>query len=41
MGEAQLALVPMPTGVGLSAEQASLTEVGFDALGLAVPLLLP
>jgi len=37
MGEAQLLLVPMSGGGGLSAEQASLTEAGFAALGLAVP----
>jgi len=37
MGDARLVLMPAPGGVGLSAEQASLTEVGFDALGLAVP----
>ena len=37
MGEAQLLLVPMSGGGGLSAEQASLTEAGFEALGLAVP----
>jgi phage replication-related protein YjqB (UPF0714/DUF867 family) len=37
MGEAQLLLAPMSGGGGLSAEQASLTEAGFEALGLAVP----
>ena len=37
MGEAQLLLVPMSRGGGLSAEQAALTEAGFEALGLAVP----
>jgi phage replication-related protein YjqB (UPF0714/DUF867 family) len=37
MGEAQLLSVPMSGGGGLSAEQASLTEAGFAALGLAVP----
>ena len=37
MGDAQLFLVPMIGGAGLSAEQASLTEAGFAALDLAVP----
>ena len=37
MGEAQLLVVPLSGGVGLSAEQASLSEAGYDALGLAVP----
>jgi phage replication-related protein YjqB (UPF0714/DUF867 family) len=37
MGEAQLLVVPLSGGVGLSEEQASLSEVGYDALGMAVP----
>src|SRR4249920_196514 len=37
MEEAQLLVVPLSGGVGLSAEQASLSEAGYDALGLAVP----
>ena len=37
MGEAQLLVVPLSGGVGLSAEQASLSEAGYDALGMAVP----
>lgn len=37
MGEAQLVLVPLSSGVGLSLEQASLSEAGYDALDLAVP----
>ena len=37
MGEAQLVLVPLSSGVGLSSEQASLSEAGYDALSLAVP----
>jgi phage replication-related protein YjqB (UPF0714/DUF867 family) len=37
MAEAQLLVVPLSGGVGLSAEQASLSEAGYDALGMAVP----
>lgn len=37
MGEAQLVVVPLSDGVELSAEQASLSEAGYDALGVAVP----
>jgi phage replication-related protein YjqB (UPF0714/DUF867 family) len=37
MGEAQLLVVPLPGGVGLSVEQASLSEASYEALGMAVP----
>ena len=37
MDEAQLLLVPLSAGVELSVEQASLSEAGYDALGVTVP----